>query len=104
MQDDKVIYGNATILSDNRKSGATFFVNNRNRMWYDHNGDNFSELPLLKDNTFGVSLFLLPLEDHKLEANIGSLYEYRYGGEMIDFSPHFAMQSEERLHNVLLAN
>ena len=102
--DDKVIYGNATVLSEDRKSGATFFVNNRNRMWYDHNGDNFSELPLLKDNTFGVSVFLLPLENHKLEANIGSLYEYRYGGEMIDSPPHFAMQSEERLHNVLLAN
>ena len=101
---DKVIYGNATVISSNKNSGATFFVNNRNRGWYDHNGDNFSELPSLKDNTFGATLFLLPSKNQKLEANLGSIHEYRYGGEMIDGVPHFSMQSEERVHNVLLAN
>jgi len=102
--EDKVIYGNATVISDNKNSGATFFVNNRNRGWYDHNGDNFSELPSLRDNTFGATLFLLPSKNQKLEANLGSLYEYRYGGEMVNSVPHFSMQSEERVHNVLLAN
>ena len=102
--EDKIIYGNATVISDNKNSGATFFVNNRNRGWYDHNGDNFSELPKLIDNTFGATLFLLPSKNQKLEANLGSLYEYRYGGEMVDGVPHFSMQSEERVHNVLLGN
>ena len=101
---DKVISGNATVISDNKKSGATFFVNNRNRGWYDHNGDNFSELPSLKDNTFGATLFLLPSKNQKLEANLGSIHEYRYGGEMINGNPHFSMQSEERVHDVLLGN
>ena len=101
---DKVIYGNATVISDNKNSGATFFVNNRNRGLYDHNGDNFSELPSLKDNTFGATLFLLPSKNQKIEANLGSIHEYRYGGEMIDRAPHFSMQSEERVHNVLLGN
>ena len=101
---DKVIYGNATVISDNKNSGATFFVNNRNRGLYDHNGDNFSELPSLKDNTFGATLFLLPSKNQKIEANLGSIHEYRYGGEMIDRVPHFSMQSEERVHDVLLGN
>ena len=101
---DKVISGNATVISDNKNSGATFFVNNRNRGWYDHNGDNFSELPSLRDNTFGATLFLLPSKNQKLEANLGSIHEYRYGGEMIDGIPHFSMQSEERVHDVLLGN
>ena len=101
---DKVIYGNATVISDNKNSGATFFVNNRNRGLYDHNGDNFSELPSLKDNTFGATLFLLPSKNQKIEANFGSIHEYRYGGEMIDRVPHFSMQSEERVHDVLLGN
>lgn len=101
---DKVISGNATIISGNKNSGATFFVNNRNRGWYDHNGDNFSELPSLRDNTFGATLFLLPSKNQKLEANLGSIHEYRYGGEMIDGIPHFSMQSEERVHDVLLGN
>ena len=101
---DKVISGNATVISDNKNSGATFFVNNRNRGWYDHNEDNFSELPSLRDNTFGATLFLLPSKNQKLEANLGSIHEYRYGGEMIDGIPHFSMQSEERVHDVLLGN
>jgi outer membrane receptor for ferrienterochelin and colicins len=101
---DKVIYGNATVISDNKNSGATFFVNNRNRGLYDHNGDDFSELPSLMDNTFGATLFLLPSKNQKLEANLGSIHEYRYGGEMINRAPHFSMQSEERVHDVLLGN
>ena len=101
---DKVISGNATVISDNKNSGATFFVNNRNRGWYDHNEDNFSELPSLRDNTFGATLFLLPSKNQKIEANLGSINEYRYGGEMINGIPHFSMQSEERVHDILLGN
>lgn len=102
--DDKVLHGNATVVSDNKNSGATFFVNNRDRMWYDHNGDNYSELPVLKDNTFGANFFVLPSKNQKIEVNMGSLHEYRFGGEMITGAPHFAMQSEERVHDVLLGN
>ena len=102
--DDKVFHGNATVVSNNKNSGATFFVNNRNRMWYDHNGDNYSELPAIKDNTFGSNFFFLPSKNQKIEVNMGSLHEYRFGGEMITGAPHFAMQSEERVHDVLLGN
>ncbi len=102
--EDKILYGNATVIADNKKSGATFFVNKRNRGLYDHNGDNFSELPSLRDNTFGATLFVLPSKNQKIEANLGSLHEYRYGGEMINGVPHFSMQAEERVHNVLLGN
>ena len=73
-------------------------------MWYDHNGDNFSELPLLNNNSFGANLFFVPSQGQKIELNIGSLNEYRYGGQMVDGAPHFAMQSEERVHDVLLGN
>ena len=104
VSEDKVVSGNATVFSDNKNSGATFFVNNRNRDWYDHNGDNFSELPSLWDNTFGATLFFLPSKNQKLEANLGSLHEYRYGGEMVVGPPHLSMQSEERVHDVLLGN
>ena len=102
--DDKVLNGNATVVADSKNAGATLFVNNRERMWYDHNDDNYSELPMLKDNTFGANFFFLTGGNQKLEVNMGSLHEYRYGGEMIDGAAHFAMQAEERVHDVLLAN
>ncbi len=102
--DDRIVFGNATVISDQKKSGATFFVNNRHRMWYDHNADNYSELPVLRDNTFGANLFFVPSDYQKIEISIGSLHEYRYGGEMVVTAPHLAMQSEERVHDVLLGN
>ncbi len=51
-------------------------------------GDNYSELPELKGNSFGVNAFYLPTENSKLEMSISSLFEYRYGGEIVDKPAH----------------
>ena len=104
LSDDRVIFGNTTVVSETKNSGATFFVNNRVREAYDHNNDNYSELPALKDNTFGANFFFNASKNQKLELNMGSLHEYRYGGEMLDGAAYFAMQAEERVHDILLGN
>ncbi len=101
---DLILSGNANVLSKSEKSGISIFINNRNRGTYDHNGDNYSELPSLKNNSFGTSLFFKPDDDHKLEISLGSLSEYRYGGEMVDKAAHLAEQSEERRHDVYMAS
>ena len=102
--DEHIISGNATVLTKSGNAGATIFINNRNRALYDHNGDNFSELPELQNNAFGANLFFQPTENQKLEASFSSLREYRYGGEMVDTPAHLARQSEERGHDVLTGN
>ncbi len=101
---DHVFAGNATILSESKKSGVSFFVNNRAREIYDHNGDQFSELPSLKNLSFGTTVFLLPKENQKLELSFSRIHEYRYGGEIIDQQAHFAQQSEERVHEVYIGS
>ncbi|TDQ22060.1 TonB-dependent receptor [Tenacibaculum caenipelagi] len=101
---DHIIAGNTTIINENRNAGASFFINNRRRAMYDANDDNFSELPELKNNSFGTNLFFLPTENQKIEVNFSKMNEYRYGGEMVDKAPHFAMQSEERVHDVYVGN
>lgn len=101
---DHITAGNATILSPSGNAGATIFVNNRNRQTYDHNGDNFSELPEMRNNSFGVNLFFQPTENQKLEVSFSSLNEYRYGGEMVDSPAHLAQQSEERTHNIMMGS
>ncbi len=101
---DKLIYGNGTVISENGIIGSTYYFNHRERNWYDHNGDNFSELPSLHDNTFGAHLFLKPTDNQKIELNFSNIHEYRYGGEMVDGAPHFAMQSEERIHDIIIGN
>ena len=101
---DNIITGNATVVNEEHNAGASFFINNRNRGLYDANGDNFSELPQLKNNSFGTNIFFLPTENQKLEINFSKMNEFRYGGEMITSAPHFALQSEERTHDVYVGN
>ncbi|MEH6679763.1 MAG: TonB-dependent receptor [Sediminicola sp.] len=101
---DAILLGNATVVNEKGNAGATFFVNHRERDAYDANGDLFSELPQLKNNSFGINFFQLPRENQKLEASISSIDEYRYGGELVDGPPHLAQQSEERTHNILMGS
>lgn len=99
---DHILSGNANILTHKRNAGAAIFVNRRMREAYDHNGDNFSELTQLANNSFGGNLFYKPTHNQKLEISFSSLTEYRYGGEMIKDAAHLAKQSEERTHYVFM--
>lgn len=101
---DNVLSGNVTVVAENKKSGISFFVNNRSRDWYDQNGDHFSELPKLNNMAFGTTLFFLPKERQKVEMSLSRLHEYRYGGEMTDGPAHEAAQSEERVHDVYIGS
>jgi len=101
---DHMVSGNATVVSKSKNAGLSLFINNRNRDLYDQNGDNFSELTQLKNNSFGANFFLLPSENQKLEASFSKLNEYRYGGEMVDGPAYLAQQSEERTHDVVLGS
>lgn len=96
--------GNATLVTKDKNAGLSLFVNKRNRDYLDVNGDNFSELPKLENNAFGMNAFYLPKENQKLEVSLSHLREYRFGGEMKDISPHLTMQSEERKHSIWLGS
>ncbi|WP_297094362.1 TonB-dependent receptor [uncultured Draconibacterium sp.] len=91
-----------TALSQKRNAGMSMYAFHRQRDAFDANGDNFSELPEIKNNSFGINSFFQIDEDQKIEANFSSTYEYRFGGEMIDGPAYLAKQSEERTHNVLM--
>lgn len=92
--------GDATIVSDNDRSGLTFFLNKSQRDFYDHNNDDFSELPALDHTAFGVNAFVLPKENQKLELSLSYLNEYRFGGEMTEGPAYLAQQAEERTHKI----
>lgn len=101
---DNVLSGNATLVSDAENSGVSFFMNHRERGLYDHNKDNFSELSLLENTSLGTSAFFLPNDNQKIEFSLSHLNEFRYGGEMVDKPAYLTQQSEERTHNVWMAN
>ncbi|MDX1283890.1 MAG: TonB-dependent receptor, partial [Draconibacterium sp.] len=91
-----------TALSQKRNSGMAMYAFHRNRDAFDANNDNFSELPSITNNSFGINSFFQITQDQKIEANFSSTHEYRFGGEMIDGPAYLAKQSEERTHDVLM--
>ena len=99
---DYILNANVSSVTDRRNSGFSLFASNRKRDSYDHNDDGFSEMAKLKNNSFGINAFILPAPNHKIEFNLSSMYEYRYGGNKEDGPAHLADQSEERTHNVLM--
>lgn len=101
---DNQLMGNATLVSPNENSGISFFLNKRQRGFYDHNDDNFSEIPLIENTSLGANLFFLPAENQKLELSISNMNEFRFGGEMVDKPAFLTQQSEERFHNVWMGN
>ncbi len=94
--------GTLTVLSQKRNSGLSLYTSHRQRDAYDHNADGFSELPMLRNNSFGLNSFFKIRPTHKLEVSFSSLHEYRRGGDAISKPAFLALQSEERTHNVLM--
>ena len=101
---DNILSGNGTFLNEKKTAGISLFVNNRNREYYDHNGDNYSELPELKNSSFGTNLFFQPTKNQKIELSISNLNEFRYGGEMVQKPAYLTQQSEERTHRVWIGS
>lgn len=101
---DAVISGNASIVDQNNNTGISFFLNHREREMYDHNTDNFSELPELKNTSIGTNLFFLPTENQKLEFSLSNINEFRFGGEIVNKPSYLTQQAEERTTNVLMGS
>jgi outer membrane receptor for ferrienterochelin and colicins len=102
---DNLLNLNASLVSENKKTGLSLFLSHRNRGLYDANGDNFSEIPAIYNTSFGSNIFFLIDENQKLEISFSNINEYRFGGEMIEDKPaYLAQQSEERNHKVWMVN
>ena len=97
---DYTLNGNATLVNENKNAGVSLFMSHREREHYDANGDNFSEIPLIENNSLGANFFFLPTENQKIELSISNLNEYRFGGEMVDKPAYLTQQSEERKHKI----
>ena len=99
---DQIFNLNSSVVSKNKSHGVSFFLNKRDREYYDDNGDNFSELPSIENISLGTNFFFIPSDNQKIESSISFIDEFRYGGEMISGSPHLNQQAEERNHKLLM--
>ena len=96
--------GHGSWINKKKTLGVTFFGNYRHRMYYDHNNDNFSELPEIYLHALGGSLYYQPTEFQKLELSGSFFNEYRFGGDMTTKDLKINQQAEERDQNVHMLN
>ncbi len=95
---------NASVITDDRKTGGTIYSMLRNREAYDANGDGFSEMVEMENTTFGFSLFHKPGQKSKISLDGYRINEYRRGGNRLAYLPHEADVAEQLDHLITGGN
>ncbi len=91
---------NATVVSDDNKSGIALFGYYRNRDHFDANGDSFSEITAIENNTIGLKTFYRPTSWNKLTVDFLRFDEFRRGGNDFNLLPHEADIAEQVEHKI----
>jgi outer membrane receptor for ferrienterochelin and colicins len=91
---------NASMVSDDQKSGLYIFGQNRERGGYDADGDGFTEMPKLRNQTIGFRSYLKTGTYSKFTFEYHHMHEFRRGGDNIDRPPHEAEIAEQIQHSI----
>lgn len=91
---------NASVLSEDRRSGAYIFSMMRNRDTYDSDQDGFSEMPMLKSQTIGMRAYHKFSQKSKLTVEYHHIHEFRRGGNNLDEAPDKADLCEQLEHYI----
>ncbi len=101
---DRTVSFNGSMVSDDFNKGVTFFGFNRNRDHWDANGDGFSEMVELRNNTFGFDAFYKFNDRNKLSLGAYYIDEFRRGGNKFDLFPHQTDVTEQLEHDIVSTN
>lgn len=91
---------NASLVTGDNKAGLYIFGQNRYRQAYDHDGDGFSEMPKLKNQTVGFRSYLKTSLYSKLTFEYHHIEEFRRGGDNLKRPPHEADIAEQLEHSI----
>ena len=91
---------NASLIDDNLTSGIAIFGALRDRDYYDHNDDGFSEIGLLKNQSIGFKSFYKIADNQKMNIEYHYLHEFRRGGNKFDLLPHQTDITEQAEHDI----
>lgn len=100
---DRTLNFAGSVVTEDLNSGVTIYGMNRDRSAYDANGDGFTEITELTNNTLGAKAFLKPRETDKITLDLTALKEYRRGGDRLHLAPHLTDITEQLDHNTLIA-
>jgi len=89
---------NASLVSDDHKSGVFLHSSYRNRGHYDSNGDGYSEIGLVRGNSLGFRAYQRLTDQSKITLEYHNLHEFRRGGNKFDLQPHETDITEQTEH------
>ncbi|MGQ7869828.1 TonB-dependent receptor [Sunxiuqinia sp. sy24] len=95
---------NGSVVSEDYRSGMSFYGFKRERDPYDANGDDFSEMSAIENGTFGASFFKRMGLRSKINLDYFFIEESRRGGSDFDLPNHEAAISEAVDHQINSAN
>jgi outer membrane receptor for ferrienterochelin and colicins len=95
---------NASVVTDDRKTGGYLYSMLRSRDAYDINGDDYSELVEMENTTFGFNVFHKPGTKSKISLDGYRISEYRRGGNKLNYLPHEADIAEQLDHLITGGN
>lgn len=91
---------NASLVTEDQRAGLYIFGQNRHRSAYDHDGDSFSEIPVIHGQTVGLRSYLKTTAYSKLTFEYHHMEEYRRGGDSLALPPHEANIAEQTEHSI----
>ena len=97
---DNVTTGNVSLVTDDNKAGVYAYGQTRTRQGYDYDGDGYTELPKLENQTFGLNSYFRLSPYSKLSLQYHGIHEFRRGGNKLDQAPHEANITEQVDHNI----
>lgn len=95
---------NASLVTDDHRTGIAVFGNMRDRKMYDQNGDGFSEIAPMKNTVIGTRLFHRPSYRNKLSLNFFNIRENRDGGNKQELPLHERDVAEAVKHDMLVGD
>jgi len=91
---------NASVVTDDAKTGLSIFSFHRDREAFDANGDEFSELTQINNSSFGARFFHRIGTKSKISVDFLNINEERRGGDQLDKPEHEAWIAESAAHDI----
>ena len=97
---DNITTANGAVTTDDHRAGIYVYGQSRNRQSYDHDGDGYTELPLMRNKTIGFNSFMRISPTLKLNVQYHGINEFRRGGNNLEQPAHLANVTEQTEHEI----
>ena len=91
---------NASLVTEDHRAAVMVFGQHTKRIGLDYDGDSFTELPELRQRSFGFRSYYKTGLYSKITGEYRSMHEYRRGGDRLELAPFQSQIAEFLQHYV----